>query len=58
MSAAATGSVSVTVIVISVVLAQVVPVLILPLFYKIQRRKAPELAERIKRLADNTGLSI
>jgi STE24 endopeptidase len=44
--------------VISVVLAQIVPVLILPLFYKIQRLEAPELAERIQRLANNTGLSI
>jgi STE24 endopeptidase len=44
--------------VISVVLAQIVPVLILPLFYKIQRLEAPDLAERISRLAKDTGLSI
>jgi STE24 endopeptidase len=44
--------------VISVVLAQIVPVLILPLFYKIQRLEAPDLAERIGRLAKDTGLSI
>ncbi len=59
---------------VSVVLGQLVPVLILPLFYKIERidagapqdttvepeqaAKAAEIARRMKRLADGTGLSI
>jgi len=42
----------------SVVLGQLAPVLILPLFYKIEKLDAPELAERIARLAKGTGLSI
>jgi STE24 endopeptidase len=41
-----------------VVLAQLAPVLIMPLFYKIERIDTPELAERIERLADGTGLAI
>ena len=44
--------------VVSVVLGQLAPVLILPLFYKIERLDEPELAERIARLAEGTGLSI
>ena len=44
--------------VVSVVLGQLLPVLILPLFYKIEKLDAPELAERIARLAAGTGLSI
>jgi len=43
---------------VSIVLGQLAPVLILPLFYKIQKLDAPELAERIARLAEGTGLSI
>ena len=43
---------------VSVVLGQLVPVLILPLFYKIERLDRPELAERMARLAEGTGLSI
>jgi STE24 endopeptidase len=43
---------------VSVVLGQLAPVLILPLFYKIERLEAPELAERIAALARGTGLSI
>ncbi|HEV2971685.1 MAG TPA: M48 family metallopeptidase [Pirellulales bacterium] len=59
---------------VSVLLGQLVPVLILPLFYKIERigtapqngsaaspeqdAKAAELARRMIRLADGTGLSI
>jgi STE24 endopeptidase len=59
---------------VSVVLGQLVPVLILPLFYKIERidaganteaaadqeqaMKAAEVARRMKRLAEGTGLSI
>ena len=44
--------------VLSVVLGQLVPVLILPLFYKIRRLDNPELTERMARLAAGTGLSI
>ena len=43
---------------VSVVFGQLLPVLILPLFYKIEKLDAPELAERIGRLAAGTGLSI
>jgi STE24 endopeptidase len=43
---------------ISVLLGQLMPVLILPLFYKIERLENPELSERMTRLADGTGLSI
>ena len=59
---------------VSVVLGQLVPVLILPLFYKIERidaganseaagdseqaAKAAEVARRMARLAEGTGLSI
>ncbi len=44
--------------VVSVVLGQLAPVLILPLFYKIEKLDAPELSQRIARLAKGTGLSI
>lgn len=44
--------------VVSVVLGQLAPVLIMPLFYKIERLDSPELAERMNRLAEGTGLSI
>ncbi len=43
---------------ISVVLGQLVPVVILPLFYKIDRLEDPALAERFERLAEGTSLSI
>ncbi len=43
---------------VSIVFGQLLPVLILPLFYKIEKLDAPELAERIGRLAAGTGLSI
>ena len=43
---------------VSVALGQLFPVLILPLFYKIQRLDQPELAARIARLAEGTGLAI
>ena len=43
---------------VSVVLAQLAPVLIMPLFYKIERIDSPQLAERMQRLADGTGLAI
>ena len=47
---------------LSVVLGQLAPVLILPLFYKIEPlsgdEQSEELNERMERLADGTGLSI
>lgn len=43
---------------VSVVLGQLMPVVILPLFYKVERLDNPELAERMARLAEGTGLSI
>jgi STE24 endopeptidase len=43
---------------VSILLGQLTPVLILPLFYKIQKLDAPELCQRIARLAEGTGLSI
>jgi STE24 endopeptidase len=43
---------------VSVVIAQLAPVLIMPLFYKIERIDKPELAERMQRLAHGTGLTI
>ena len=44
--------------VVSVLLGQLAPVLILPLFYKIEKLDAPELSQRLSRLAQGTGLSI
>ncbi len=44
--------------VVSVVLGQLVPIVILPLFYKIEALKQSELADRLTRLAEGTGLSI
>ncbi len=44
--------------VVGILLGRLLPVLILPLFYKIQRLDDPELAARIGRLAAGTGLSI
>ncbi len=44
--------------VVSVLAGQLVPVLIMPLFYKIERVDTPELAQRMSRLAAGTGLSI
>jgi STE24 endopeptidase len=43
---------------VSVILGQLMPVVILPLFYKIERIDNPDLSERMTRLADGTGLSI
>lgn len=45
-------------IVVSVLLTQLVPVLILPLFYKIQPLEDAELERRMNRLAEGTSLSI
>jgi STE24 endopeptidase len=44
--------------VVSVVLGQLAPVVIMPLFYKIERLDQPELAERLAHLTEGTGLSI
>jgi STE24 endopeptidase len=44
--------------VITIVLGQLMPVVFLPLFYRIEKLDAPELADRIARLAEGTGLSI
>ena len=44
--------------IVNVLIGQFLPVLVLPLFYKIERLNVPELAERIKRIAAGTGLSI
>jgi len=44
--------------VVSVVLGQLAPVLIVPLFYKVERLESPELNERMKRLAKGTGITI
>jgi STE24 endopeptidase len=43
---------------VSVLLGQLAPVLILPLFYKIEKLDAPEISQRLARLAQGTGLSI
>jgi STE24 endopeptidase len=43
---------------VSVLLGQLAPVLILPLFYKIERLENPELTDRFRRLTEGTGLSI
>ena len=44
--------------VVAIVLGQFAPVLILPLFYQIEKLDAPELTDRMARLAQGTGLSI
>jgi len=44
--------------VLSIVLGQVVPVLVIPMFYKVERLEDPELSARMARLSEGTGLSI
>jgi STE24 endopeptidase len=44
--------------VVSIVLGRLAPVLILPLFYHVEKLDAPELTDRLTRLAEGTGLSI
>ena len=44
--------------VVSVVLGQLAPVLIVPLFYKVERIDNSDLLNRMKRLAEDTGLTI
>jgi len=43
---------------VAIVLGRLFPVLILPMFFKIEKLDQPELDERITRLAQGTGLSI
>jgi STE24 endopeptidase len=43
---------------VTIVLGQLAPVLILPIFYRVEKLDSPELAGRIARLAEGTGLSI
>ena len=43
---------------VSVVLGQLAPVLILPLFYRVERFEDEVLGQRLERLAEGTGLSI
>ena len=44
--------------IVGIVLGQLAPVLILPLFYHIEKLDSPELNDRLARLAAGTGLSI
>jgi STE24 endopeptidase len=44
--------------VVGVLLGQIMPVVILPLFYKIERLDRTDLLDRLERLAEGTGLSI
>lgn len=46
------------VLLVTLVLGRILPIVILPLFYKIEPLEAPELTERIRRLAEGTGLSV
>ncbi len=43
---------------VTIILGRLFPLIILPLFYKIERLDAPELAERMNELAAGTGLGI
>lgn len=43
---------------VSIVLGQLFPVLLLPLFYKVERLDQPQLTERLRRLAAGTGVSV
>jgi STE24 endopeptidase len=43
---------------VTLVLGRLLPVLILPLFYKVTRLEDSSLLERLQRLAENTGLNI
>lgn len=45
-------------LVVTVVLARLFPVLILPLFYRSERLNDPELSQRLGRLAEEAGLSL
>lgn len=43
---------------LTLVLGQLVPVFILPLFYKVTRLEDPSLLDRLRRLAEGTGLNV
>ena len=43
---------------VTIIMGRIFPVLIMPIFYKIERLDAPELAERMNELAAGTGLTI
>jgi STE24 endopeptidase len=43
---------------VTIILGRIFPLVIIPLFYKIERLNAPELAERMNELAAGTGLDI
>jgi STE24 endopeptidase len=43
---------------VTIILGRIFPLLIIPLFYKVERLDAPELAERMNALAAGTGLGI
>jgi len=43
---------------VTIIMGRIFPVLIMPLFYKIEPLEAPELAEQMNRLAAGTGLTI
>ncbi len=43
---------------VSILLGQLAPVLIMPLFYKIERLDMPELTDRLAKLTEGTSLSI
>jgi STE24 endopeptidase len=43
---------------VTIIMGRIFPVLVMPLFYKIEPLDAPELAERIRGLAAGTGLAI
>ena len=45
-------------LVVTLVLGQLLPVVILPLFYKVTRLEDPALLERLRRLAGGTGLGV
>ena len=45
-------------LIVTLLLGQILPVLILPLFYRVTRLDAPALAERLERLTQGTGLTI
>jgi STE24 endopeptidase len=44
--------------VVSIILGQLAPILIVPLFYKVERIENPELEARMRRLAEGTGIKI
>jgi STE24 endopeptidase len=46
------------VLLLILVLGRLLPVLILPLFYKVTRLEEPDLLARLQRLADGTGLTV